>query len=56
MRKTANLPAPDLRSPVPEGNAPHYAAFVDRGEEVRRVIGLRYAERQVIKLYVENDP
>ena len=40
---------------VPEGNTLYYISFVDRGE-VRRVIGLRYAERKEIKHYVENYP
>ncbi len=38
---------------VPEGNTLYYVAFADR-DEVRRVISLRYAERQEIKHYVEN--
>ncbi len=31
----------------------HYAAFVDRGN-VRRIIGLRRANRRGVKYYVEN--
>lgn len=38
---------------VPEGDTLSYVAFVDRGE-VRRVIGLRYAERKEIRHYVES--
>ncbi|NJR52651.1 MAG: BrnT family toxin [Leptolyngbyaceae cyanobacterium CSU_1_3] len=38
---------------APEINVLYYVAFVDRGE-VRRIIGLRRANRREVKHYVEN--
>jgi uncharacterized DUF497 family protein len=38
---------------VPKTTILYYAAFVDRGN-VRRIIGLRRANRREVKYYVEN--